>query len=393
MDISGETRFSNVPTVFGAAVAAGPERPMLTYYDDATGERTELSGTTLANWVAKTANLLVDGCGLGPGDRAAVILPPHWQTAAVLLGAWSAGLEVAMIDPRFADLPSSSEVMSAQYDVEFTAVKPLFDKVDATDRFVLGLAPMAMPLREVPDGFVDYVTEVRQHGDHFTPIPGRGPAATTDGTTYEEWGRGSMAMAEHMGIREGDRVLIDTGELTHPIQWLLTPLAARASVVLCTNLDKSKLAARAEAERVTRILPASIWSCCRWSDRFVAQQLLDQRDFARRSNASRDSGFARAPRAAAWSSGVPVRMRFTGTSSFLPDRVRGTAPTWKTSSGTCRGDSAVRNSRASRFRSSASSSTPSASTTNSSRSPGPPAASSRWTTTESATSSSPSTTE
>ena len=30
--------------------------------------------------------LLHEGCRLGPGDRAAVLLPPHWQTAAVLLG-------------------------------------------------------------------------------------------------------------------------------------------------------------------------------------------------------------------------------------------------------------------------------------------------------------------
>src|SRR5262245_66226190 len=50
--------------------AADPTRPLLTWYDDTTGERTELSGATLGNWVAKTANLLVDGVGAGPGDRA-----------------------------------------------------------------------------------------------------------------------------------------------------------------------------------------------------------------------------------------------------------------------------------------------------------------------------------
>src|SRR5215468_371295 len=70
--------------------ATDPAQPLITWYDDATGDRAELSGATLANWVAKTANLLVDGGGLGPGDRAAVLLPPHWQTAAVLLGCWSA---------------------------------------------------------------------------------------------------------------------------------------------------------------------------------------------------------------------------------------------------------------------------------------------------------------
>ncbi|WP_433795735.1 hypothetical protein [Actinoplanes sp. CA-252034] len=35
------------------------------------------------------------GCGLRRGSRAGVLLPPHWQTAAVLLGAWAAGIEVS----------------------------------------------------------------------------------------------------------------------------------------------------------------------------------------------------------------------------------------------------------------------------------------------------------
>ena len=43
-----------------AFVAVDPTRPLLTWYDDGNGERVELSGATLANWVAKTANLLVN---------------------------------------------------------------------------------------------------------------------------------------------------------------------------------------------------------------------------------------------------------------------------------------------------------------------------------------------
>src|SRR2546423_15722392 len=77
-----------------AIVAADPTRPLCTWYDDGKGERVELSGATLANWVAKTASLLVDGVGAEPGDAAVALLPPHWQTAAVLLGCWSAGVEV-----------------------------------------------------------------------------------------------------------------------------------------------------------------------------------------------------------------------------------------------------------------------------------------------------------
>src|SRR4051812_14629707 len=73
-----------------------PARPLVTHYDDATGERVELSATTLDNWVAKTANLLQDEFDVGPGSTVAVALPVHWQTAAVLLGVWSCG--AALLD-------------------------------------------------------------------------------------------------------------------------------------------------------------------------------------------------------------------------------------------------------------------------------------------------------
>src|SRR5215475_9540709 len=88
----------NVSGLLSGAIAADPTRPQLTYYDDGTGERTELSGATLDNWVAKTANLLIDGLGLGPGDTAAVLLPPHWQTAVIVLGASAAGLAADLGD-------------------------------------------------------------------------------------------------------------------------------------------------------------------------------------------------------------------------------------------------------------------------------------------------------
>ena len=40
--------------------APTPARPLVTFYDDATGERVELSVATYANWVAKTAGLAQD---------------------------------------------------------------------------------------------------------------------------------------------------------------------------------------------------------------------------------------------------------------------------------------------------------------------------------------------
>jgi uncharacterized protein (TIGR03089 family) len=239
VDISVERAFGNVAALFAAAVAADPGRPLLTYYDDATGERTELSGTTLDNWVAKTANLLVDGCGLGPGDRAAVLLPAHWQTAAVLLGAWAAGVEVVAADP----------------DVVFVAAGRLDDAPKAADRFVLGLAPMALPLRDVPAGFADYVAEVRGHGDHFRPaIPVRPTDPAVDGTRHADLCVAAQAVAARFDLGPHDRVLVTAEARPDPLEWLLAPFAVGASTVLCANLDPAKLPARQESERVTRVV-------------------------------------------------------------------------------------------------------------------------------------------
>src|ERR687894_1898296 len=93
-----------------------PARPLLTHYDDATGERVELSATTLDNWVAKTANLLQDEFDVGSGSTVAVALPVHWQTAAVLLGIWSCGAAVLDTAAEDDDRLSAADVVLAAAD-------------------------------------------------------------------------------------------------------------------------------------------------------------------------------------------------------------------------------------------------------------------------------------
>lgn len=225
----------NIARVFADAIATDPTRPLLTWYDDATGERTELSGATLANWVAKTANLLVDEVGCAPGDPAGVLLPPHWQTAAVLLGCWSAKLTVV-------DAPGPVEVL-------FTAL----DRVDearrwpAGERYALALDPFALPMRQVPAGCADFVSAVRGHGDHFTPYPAAGEADAALLARAE-------ARAAELGLTPGDRLLVDVTRHPDPVDWLLAPLTARASVIPCANPDPARLPARAETEKTTHTL-------------------------------------------------------------------------------------------------------------------------------------------
>ncbi|MEV6928894.1 TIGR03089 family protein [Dactylosporangium sp. NPDC051485] len=222
---------NTIPSLFAAVVGKDPSLPFLTFYDDATGERTELSGATLANWVAKTANLLVDGCGLGPGDVAAVRLPAHWQTATILLGAWTAGLSVAYGEPT-----------AAGADVEFASLAAAETGAPGpADRYVLGLAPMGLPMRGgVPAGWADYVAEVRQFGDHF-PGPAD-PSGTED----------LVVKGRALGL-PGGRVLIDAVAHPDPVEWLIAPLAAGASIVLSVNSDPEKLSARAATEQAEQI--------------------------------------------------------------------------------------------------------------------------------------------
>ncbi|HZD72980.1 MAG TPA: TIGR03089 family protein, partial [Actinomycetota bacterium] len=75
------------------------DRPLVTWYHAALGQRVELSLRTFGNWVAKTANLLVDELGLEPGDRAGVLLPSHWLGPVVLAACWRAGVSAVPAGP------------------------------------------------------------------------------------------------------------------------------------------------------------------------------------------------------------------------------------------------------------------------------------------------------
>ncbi|MEP7762922.1 TIGR03089 family protein [Sanguibacter sp. 25GB23B1] len=78
-------------------LTADPGRPRLTWYGP-DGERIELSGAVLVNWVSKTTNLLVEELDAEAGTVVALDLPPHWRTLVWALSAWQAGAEVRVVD-------------------------------------------------------------------------------------------------------------------------------------------------------------------------------------------------------------------------------------------------------------------------------------------------------
>ena len=78
-------------------LAAAPG-PRLTWYGD-DGERVELTGVGLAQWVSKAANLLVEELSPGPGYRVLLDLPGHWRAVVWALAVWRVGACVVVGSP------------------------------------------------------------------------------------------------------------------------------------------------------------------------------------------------------------------------------------------------------------------------------------------------------
>jgi uncharacterized protein (TIGR03089 family) len=224
---------------------ADPVGPRITYYDDATGERIELSAATLANWAAKTGNLLRDELGAGPASRVAVLLPAHWQTAAVLFGVWWIGADVLLGD-------------SAGDEADIALCTPSrLDEADTTgaaEVAVLSLDPFGRPAPDLPVGVTDYATAVRVHGDQI--IAERHPGPALAGRSVDEVLAACQESAMARGLTAGERVL-STASWDRPdelIEGLLAVLAVGGSLVQVANPDPASLPRRIATEKVTRTL-------------------------------------------------------------------------------------------------------------------------------------------
>lgn len=251
-----QTSFSGAASpadLLRSLLEADPARPLITYYDDATGERVELSVKTFDNWVAKTANLIQDELSAGPEERAALLLPAHWQTAIWLFACWSVGVLAAPAgDPAAADL-----VVSGPDTLEAAAACE-------GQRVALALRPLGGRFPQLPDGFLDYAVEVPAQGDRFVPYapvdPDR-PALEIDGEVLSGAHVVDLAVeqAKQLGLGPEDRVLstLSFDSWEGLAGGLLAPLAVGGSVVLCRHseeVDAETLGRRAEAEKVTRRL-------------------------------------------------------------------------------------------------------------------------------------------
>lgn len=249
------------PTTFAAILEAERRRdagrPLVTWYDEVTGERVELSVATYANWVAKTASLLVEEHDLGRGDVLRVDLPFHWLTTVFLGAAWTAGLAVTL-DGGQPDAvvtgPAGLDRWSARADdLPVLACSLLPMGVRFAEPLPTGVHDVGVEVWSQPDSFVAYDAPTADDTAVLAGAEGDG-VATTHGELWSTAAAGSL-------LTDGGRLLVAASPASPPVLATFTePLARRGSVVLVVGpgLDgetgADRLDGLAQAERVTSLM-------------------------------------------------------------------------------------------------------------------------------------------
>ncbi|WP_188780750.1 TIGR03089 family protein [Marmoricola endophyticus] len=209
-----------------ARLRTDPGQPFVTFYDDTTGERTELSVTTYANWVAKTAGVLVEDADLSEGSTVRLDLPTHWLGPVLLGACWLVGAEVV---GEGADL--------------WVGVP---DRVPPSgERMVTGLGPFAARVADPPRGVLDLGALWPGQPDSFLGLPAGPDAVAYDGAGWAELSGAAGTSA--------DRVLTDLNPVTPDgAHLLVASLAGPGSVVWVADADPAGWDHRASVEQATR---------------------------------------------------------------------------------------------------------------------------------------------
>ncbi|MBC7632016.1 TIGR03089 family protein [Aeromicrobium sp.] len=203
-----------------------PSQPLLTYYDLSTGERVELSGTTTANWVAKTSNFLVDDLDASCGTRIRIGLPSHWLTTVWILSAWSVGAAVVESD---ADIGLSGP--------DLRATEPM--------RVAASMRPLGARFATAPEGFLDVGAEVPGHGDHFSALD---PPESS--TLASDLGGVRLSHADILAAARpnADRLLVTPGTTARDADLIVQACLAGGSLVIVSSATPEETARVAAQE-------------------------------------------------------------------------------------------------------------------------------------------------
>ncbi len=218
-------------------LTSNPGAPFVTFYDHATGERTELSCTTYANWVAKTASYLVEECDLERGARLQIDLPAHWLGTVFLGACWTVGVSVVSTKP---DAVIVGPATVTQW-VEFASSKVVV---------ACALKPLAGRFTEdLPAGIRDFGKEVWSQPDAFVPwdLPAPNDPATDQFTQASLF---AAALARGV-LGEGGRLASLGNPVTDGLLGFAEVVARRGSLVMVAHPDPDRLESTFETERAT----------------------------------------------------------------------------------------------------------------------------------------------
>lgn len=229
------------PRSLGALVAlqarAQGHQPFLTYYDDVSGERTELSFATFDNWVSKTANLLAEQAGAARGRSLSLGLVDHWIGAVVVASAWKLGTPLRLGIHDSADI-----VVVAERDRAGV-------RDDHPGLVVVGDGMGGRTEHEGPG--VAYGDEVLAFGDDYDDpdVTMDDPAVLTpEGVLTHD-----AVYAAVSGALPADARLLLARPLNDGRPRLAMAMCAGASLVWCPHAGGRDLAQRAADERVTHV--------------------------------------------------------------------------------------------------------------------------------------------
>jgi uncharacterized protein (TIGR03089 family) len=214
-------------SVLAEILRSDPARPRVTFYEDTAGptrgERIELSGKVLANWISKAGNALQDEYDLGPGSIVRLALPPHWRALYWAFAIWSVGATVDCAGGSAADLLICDDPEGVA-----TATEPGPD-----DIVLVTLAALARVHQgPLPARAMDEARELATYPDHFaaaaTPSPDDLALITSGARTAYR------GVVPQVGWPAGTRVSL-AGDLAQVLESTLAAWAVDGSVVLARD--------------------------------------------------------------------------------------------------------------------------------------------------------------
>lgn len=221
------------------------QTPALVWYS-VPGERVELSGRVLMNWVAKTSNFLDDELEFSDNPYATLAMGPHWRSCALALAVLNTSGRLSFSAEETTDYEPQVFFSDDSRLLEACAEDGVYEYTVAVDHGAL--SPRYMGI--LPAGVTDYCAQVRSFGDAYFPLAAASPEAeASKGISHREAVERVQVQAETIAQRTGAGVIL-------PLQkeWSWNLLEAALAVLLSGKslilLDPSL---SWQAERLERI--------------------------------------------------------------------------------------------------------------------------------------------